>query len=282
MRTHLAAAVAAAAVLLPAAAMADVPRVGDTLSWPNAAKWVSEGPVGTDAAGRVVILWFCSVKVPECADDLARVVELKDAGKVYVIAYIADAKSKKAAMKLDPLRDDVGAGALAFGKDVDRLAATLGLPTGGSIVLDTDGKVALVAPSTEPDFLDKRDAKVKALVDAIKEYTVSTTGGGKVTVGERFNLEVNVVLSAWNTFNAKAPLEIELGALPNVTCTSNKLTTTGVRMDARTMTGTFSCIAAKAGSYEAAAQLRFGYTNPRSATGVGADSTRWKFTAAAK
>jgi hypothetical protein len=263
------------------AARADIPKVGDPMPWPTVKKfWLDDPPNAADAAGKVVVHWYCSAKVDTCRDDLARLVEMRESNaKVYVIAYLSDAKSKKTAKKLDPIREDVGAGAVAYGKEVDRLGATIGLPSGGSIVQDVDGKIALVAPSTDPEFLDKRDAKVKELIAAIKEYTSSSKGPSQVKVGEKFALEVSINLASWLTTSSKATVEFTLTAPANITCTSTKLTAKDVKIDARTINASFSCTASKAGSYEMSAALRFGFETPTKATGVGSDSARFKFTA---
>lgn len=268
-------------VLGSAAARADIPKVGDPMPWPTVKKyWVDDPPNASDAAGKVVIHWFCSAKVDTCRDDLARLVDLRENNaKVYVIAYISDARNKKAAGKMDPIREDVGTGAVAYGKEVNRLGAMIGLPAGGSIVQDVDGKVALVAPSTDPEFLDKRDKKVKDLTDAIKDYAVTYNGPSAVKVGDKFALDVSVTLASWLTTSSKAPFEFALTAPANISCTSTKLAAKDVTMDSHTIKATFSCTASKAGSYEASATLRFGYDNPTKATGVGSDSARWKFTA---
>ena len=268
-------------ILSTTAARADIPKVGDPMAWPTVKKfWLDDPPNAADAAGKVVVHWYCSAKIAECKDDLARLVEMRESNaKVYVIAYISDAKSKRTAKKMDPIREDVGTGAVAYGKEVDRLGATIGLPAGGSIVQDVDGKIALVAPSTDPEFLDKRDAKVKELVDAIKEYASTSKGPSQVKVGERFSLDVSITLASWLTTSSKQPLEFTLTAPANVTCTSTKLGTKDVKMDARSISASFSCTASKAGSYEMSASLRFGFETPTKATGVGSDSARFKFTA---
>lgn len=284
MRNLAVAAALAVGLLASTVAHADLPKIGEPMPWPTVKKsWLGDPPNAADAAGKVVIHWFCSTKVATCKDDLARLTELREQNaKVYVIAYLSDARSKRAAAKLDPIRDDVGAGATAFGKEVDRLGATIGLPAGGSVVQDVDGKVQLLAPSTDADFLDKRDAKVKELTAAIKEYSVAQTGPNQVKVGDKFELKASIALAAWLTTSSKAVMELVLSAPPNVTCTKTALGTKDVAMDAKTITATWSCTAGKAGSYEASATLRFGFETPTRATGVGSDSARWKFTATAK
>jgi hypothetical protein len=74
-----------------------LPAVGDSFglsgpgSWPKL-DWLYDLPSPGDAAGKVVIHWFCAPKLVGCTDDLARIVTLKEAGRVYVIAYINGTK----------------------------------------------------------------------------------------------------------------------------------------------------------------------------------------------
>ena len=277
---HLAIAVVALGIASQAA-YADVPRVGETFAWPTVRRgWIGDPPSASDAAGKVVIHWFCSVKVSVCRDDLARLVQLReDNTKVYVIAYIADARSKRSAQKLDPVREDVGYGAVAYGKEVDRLGPALGLPAGGTIVVDADGRTALVGPSTDPDTLDKRDNKVKALADAIREYRLSRSGPTAVKVGDKFNLDLKVELSSWLNLNRSAPFQFTLNVPSTITCTSSKLGLNDVRVDGRVVTASYHCSATRGGNYELTAALRFGYVTSSRATGVGSDQVRWKFQA---
>src|SRR4051812_31771555 len=76
------------AVPPPAATM---PAVGDTLTVTGAPtwserEWLYDVPSDKDAAGKVVIHWFCAPKVKTCTDDLARIVTLKENGRAYVVA----------------------------------------------------------------------------------------------------------------------------------------------------------------------------------------------------
>ncbi|TMQ27498.1 MAG: hypothetical protein E6J90_02490, partial [Deltaproteobacteria bacterium] len=70
-----------------------LPAVGDVFGieggpgWPKL-DWLYDVPQASDAAGKVMIHWFCAPKVQACTDDLARIVTLKENGKVYIIAYI--------------------------------------------------------------------------------------------------------------------------------------------------------------------------------------------------
>src|SRR5262249_33653534 len=100
---------------------ATLPKVGDTLTqgggvdWPKL-QWLYEAPSAKDAAGKIVIHWFCQPKVQACTDDLARIVNLRDTSRVYIVAYI-NAPNSKEAKKLDPIRESegVGRGTVAFG-----------------------------------------------------------------------------------------------------------------------------------------------------------------------
>ena len=146
-------------------------------------------------------------------------------------------------------------------------------------LIDRASIVTSVAPSTDPEFLDKRDAKVKELIAAIKEYSSSSKGPSQVKVGEKFSLDVSITLASWLTTSTKSPLEFTLTAPANISCTSTKLGSKDVKMDARSISASFSCTAGKSGSYEMSAALRFGFETPAKATGVGSDSARFKFTA---
>src|SRR5665647_3632478 len=105
---------------------ATIPVVGEVIPVAGAASWskrdwLYDVPSPKDAAGKVVIHWFCAPKVKTCADDLARVVTLKENGRVYVVAHIAGSKAQ--AKKLDPIRESegVGRGTLAFGPVVTKM-----------------------------------------------------------------------------------------------------------------------------------------------------------------
>src|SRR3954451_10716239 len=107
------------------AAAQGMPKVGDSLTLTSFGdpklQWSYNAPNPNDAAGRVVIHWFCTPKVAACVDDLARIVTLREAGGVYVIAYING--SQRDAKKLDPIRESegVGGGTVASGPSVKKL-----------------------------------------------------------------------------------------------------------------------------------------------------------------
>src|SRR5256885_9505975 len=133
--------------LLSATAFADPPKVGDTLPLNVADKlvWLYDAPSASDSAGKVTVHWFCTARVKTCVDDLARVVTLRDAGRVYVIAYINGGQGD--AKKLDPIRESegVGRGTVAYGPYVTKLFKTFGITSGeASAVVDVDGKVKAV------------------------------------------------------------------------------------------------------------------------------------------
>src|SRR5438874_45703 len=130
--------------LISATAAAEPPKVGDTLPLAVADKlqWLYDSPSATDSAGKVIVHWFCTAKIATCTDDLARVLTLRDAGRVYVIAYING--GQRDAKKLDPIRESegVGRGTVAYGPNVTKLFKTFGITSGeASVVVDVDGKV---------------------------------------------------------------------------------------------------------------------------------------------
>src|SRR5438094_10141773 len=77
-----------------AAADATLPKAGEHFplsgsgEWPAKPQWLYAEPSASDAAGKVVIHWFCKAKLAECADDLARIVTFRDGGHAYIVAYI--------------------------------------------------------------------------------------------------------------------------------------------------------------------------------------------------
>ena len=75
----------------PLPAPPTLPAAGDGLSltgpasWPKL-DWLYDVPAASDAAGKVVIHWFCAPKIPACADDLARVIALRDTGEARILS----------------------------------------------------------------------------------------------------------------------------------------------------------------------------------------------------
>lgn len=282
--TALAASVAATLALAAAAttpAHAETPAIGETWVWPTVKDWLEGPPSGNDAAGKVVVHWFCKAKVEDCKIDLARIYNMREQGSIYVIAYING--SKRDALKLDPVRGDVGAGAVAYGKSVAALfkKMSIGAALPMSIVLDVDGKVALVTYTGDPDQLDARDQKVTALVDAIKTFEVhGTCPVAPIKKGERFELNVTAEIASWLTFDASVQPEIKLTLPPDVTCEATVLKGAAIKVAGRKLSAVVGCRGSVKGSYEATGSLRFSYRAPNKAIGVGEDAVRWRFTVA--
>jgi hypothetical protein len=265
----------------PPPAPAVLPAVGDALgiagtaSWPKL-DWLYDVPAANDAAGKVVLHWFCAPKVPACADDLARVVTLKENGKVYVIAYVSGTKPQ--AKKLDPIRESegVGRGTVAFGRGATRLMKDLGLTGPASIVVDVDGKVQLVTTTGAPADLDARDAKVNAAIAAIKDYVSTPDGPKTVKPGDKFVLAMSIKLASWLAYSDKAPRELKITVPPDIKCDATTLKGDQLKIADKLLTATVTCSGPR-GIYEARGELRFGYDAPGGGTGVGAESTQWKF-----
>lgn len=259
-------------------ALAEAPKVGDSFAWPAQKSWLEDPPVANDSAGKVVVHWFCSSRVAQCKDDLARLIALREAGKIYVIGYING--GKRDAQKLDPVRSAIAGGAVAYGPAVPKLMKAYGLGTGpAAIVVGTDGKVAHVQLGGDPDSLDKRDTAVNELVAKIKEFTVTNDGpAAAVKIGERFEFKLNIELAPWLTFNSKAPTEVALTAPAELKCDALKLGADKLKLDdLRHLSATFSCSSTAKGNYEVRAEYRFGYQSPNGTQALGSDGIRWKF-----
>jgi hypothetical protein len=262
-------------------APAVLPAVGETLeltgtpSWPKL-DWLYDVPAPSDAAGKVVIHWFCAPKIAACPDDLARIVTLKEGGKVYIIAYINGTKAQ--AQKLDPIRDSegVGRGTLAFGRGATKLMKDLGLTGPASIVVGVDGKVLAVASGPAPGDLDARDAKVNAALAAIKEYVATSDGPTVVKPGDKFPLTIAIKLAAWLKYSDKSPMEMAITVPPDIKCDATTLKGEQIKVADKQLTATVTCSGVR-GIYEARGELRFGYDAPGGGTGLGAESARWKF-----
>lgn len=263
-------------------APAALPAVGDAFGvdggagWPSKLDWLYDVPSASDAAGKVVIHWFCAPRIQACTDDLARIVTLKENGRVYIVAYINGSKGQ--AQKLDPIRDSegVGRGTVAFGRAATKLMKDLGVAGPASIVVGVDGKVLLVSTSAAPAELDARDAKVNAAIAAIKEY-VSTPDGPKVAkAGEKFQLTMSIKLADWLKYSTRTPMSLDITVPPDIKCDATKLTGEQIKVAEKVLTATATCSGPR-GIYEARGELRFGYDAPGGATGVGAESTVWKF-----
>lgn len=71
---------------------ARLPAVGDAIGLdgvPGTPRrdWLYDVPSPADAAGKVVIHGFCAPRIAVCTDDLARLVTLRDTGRVYLVTY---------------------------------------------------------------------------------------------------------------------------------------------------------------------------------------------------
>lgn len=257
-------------------------NVGNTLaltgeaSWPKL-QWLYNLPSQNDAAGKVVIHWFCTPRVKDCAADLARLVALREAGGVYVVAYVNGAQRQ--AKTLDPIRESegVGRGTVAYGPNVKKLMKQLGIAKGPyAIVVDVDGKVKAVTTSGDLNELDARDAMVKSLVEAVKPFTVSNDAPKAVKPNERLTFTYQVQLANWLSFSQKTPMEFTLATAKEVKCDATTLKADKLRIQGRTLTAQVTCTAPK-GSYQARGEIRFGYDSPNGATGLGNDGVTWKF-----
>jgi hypothetical protein len=275
--------VSASAVADPVKAPAPVlPKVGDTLNpggavdWPKLT-WMYDAPSSNDAAGKVVIHWFCDPKGTACSDDLARLVTLRDTGKVYIVAYI-NASSQAAAKKLDPIRESegVGKGTLAFGTGAMKLIKQLGLGTNPtSLVVDQTGKVQMVSMTGDAQALDARDAKVNDLAKQIRDFTTAKDGPTTVKAGDKFTLSFKVSLATWLNFNGQETT-FDLTAPKDIKCDSVSLHGDQLKVDGKNMTASVTCSGPR-GIYEVAGKIRFGYDGPSKTAGFGDDYTKWKF-----
>ncbi|HET7499556.1 MAG TPA: hypothetical protein VFK02_01080, partial [Kofleriaceae bacterium] len=258
-----------------------MPAVGDelpiagTASWPKL-DWLYDVPALADAAGKVSVHWFCAPKAPGCIEDLARVITLKENGRVYVIAYVNGTKAQ--AQKLDPIRgsEGVGRGTVAFGRGVTKLMKELGVTGPASIVVDVDGKVQLVTTGATPADLDARDAKVAAQAAAIKEYVSSQDGPRQVKPGDKFQLTISIRLASWLKYSTSTPMELKVTVPPDIKCDATTLKGDQIKLADRQLTATVTCSGPR-GIYEARGELRFGYDAPSGGAGLGAESARWKF-----
>ncbi|HEX3480771.1 MAG TPA: hypothetical protein VHT91_37390 [Kofleriaceae bacterium] len=260
---------------------ARLPAVDDALGLdgvPGTPKldWLYDVPSPGDAAGKVVIHWFCAPRIAACTDDLARVIALRDAGRVYLVAYINGSKAE--ARKLDPIRESegVGRGTVAFGRGATKLMKDLGVTGPASIIVGVDGKVVRVTTSGAPGDLDARDAAVKDAVSWIHEYVTITDGPGEVQLGEKFELAITIRLASWLRYSTRTPMEFDLTAPSDLKCNATRLRGEQIKVDGRRLSATVTCSGPR-GSYEARGELRFGYDAPGGGTGMGAQSYSWKF-----
>jgi hypothetical protein len=259
-----------------------LPKVGDALGlaeWPKLT-WLYDAPNDKDASGKIVVHWFCSPKVAACTDDLARVIALRDAGRAYIVAYIDGTQGQ--AKKLDPIRESegVGRGTVAYGGAAGKLMKAMSVAPGPtSIVVGTDGKVALVSVGGDAGSLDARDQKVNQLIAGIHDYTASYDGPKSIKPNEKFTLAIKVTLATWLTYNPKAAGSFTLSAPNDLKCDAKKLTGDQLKLDGHTVTAAVTCSAPK-GNYEAQGRISFGYVDAGNNAGVVEDGTTWKFSVA--
>lgn len=268
----------------PADSPLPLPSVGGTLElngapgWPQKLEWLYDIPSFKDGTGKVVLHWFCTPKASACAEDLARVVTLKENNpRLYVIAYIAGAKGE--AKKLDPIRgsEGVGRGTVAFGKQATALLGRLGITGPVSVVVGLDSKIAFMTTGGTPADLDARDAKVSALASAIRDYTFSSDGPRLVKPDEKFRLSMTVKLASWLKYSRRAPAEFRLTAPADIKCDSTALRGDQLKVTDQTMVAQVTCSGSK-GVYELRGTMSFGYDNPvGGGAGLGTEDARWKF-----
>jgi hypothetical protein len=258
-----------------------MPRVGDSVSLTQFAdaktQWSYNAPSANDAAGRVVIHWFCTPKVAACVDDLARIVTLREAGGVYIVAYING--SQRDAKKLDPIRESegVGRGTLASGASVKKTFKQLGIAKGpASIVVDLDGKVKAIASSGDINELDSRDSIIKGLVDSVKPFTTTNRAPTTAKAGDKMTFTFSVQLANWLAYSQKSPMEFTFTAAKEVKCDATTLKRDQMKIQDKTLTATVTCTAPR-GSYQARGEIRFGYDSPNGSAGLGNDGATWKF-----
>ena len=284
LTTALVLGLASVATAQPAKApAAEMPAVGDTLAlypdfWGHQ-KWLYEAPNANDAAGKVVIHWFCTAKLQACTDDLARIINLRDNGHVYVVAYLDG--NPTLAKKLDPIRESegIGRGTVATGSGVTKLMKLLNVKPGPtSIVVDVDGKVALVSVNGDATALDARDAKVNALTSAIKAFTTSHDGpAATVKAGEKFSLSFKVQLASWLKYSASSPKEFNVTVPKDFKCDATSLRGDQLKIEKNILTATVTCTAPH-GNYQAVGKIRFGYASPGGSSGLGDDGATWNVT----
>ena len=269
-----------ALVLAPALAAAapppaQLPKVGDALplagnaDWPKLS-WLYDSPSTVDAAGKVVVHWFCAPRIKSCKDDLARIVNLRDTNRVYVIAYING--SGRDSKTLDPIRESegIGRGTVAYGPGVAKLTKDFGFGE-AAIVVDTDGKVKTITTSGDLNELDARDKAVDDLVASIHEYTASHDGPTAAKPNEKLTLSIKIQLASWLAFTKSSPPEFTTMGPKELKC--DKAT----KIDGTVLTASITCSGLR-GVYEIAGNLHFTYDIPgHPGAGTGEDGAKWKF-----
>jgi hypothetical protein len=143
-------------------------------------------------------------------------------------------------------------------------------------VVDLDGKVQLVATAGAPADLDARDAKVNAVIAAIKEYISTPDGPKTAKPGDKFSLTMSIKLASWLAYSDKTPKELKVTVPPDIKCDATTLKGEQIKVADKLLTATVTCSGPR-GIYEARGELRFGYDAPGGGTGLGSESTEWKF-----
>ena len=263
-------------------AVPSMPKVGDSLTestgvnW-GKLNWLYEAPSPKDAAGKVVMYWFCQPKVQACVDDLARVITLRDTGKVYIVAYI-NAASAAEAKKLDPIRESegVGKGTVAWGPAVTKIDKQFSINGPSSFIADVNGKVQLISTGSDVGALDARDAKVAELEKLIKDYTSAQDVPATSKPGDKFSISLKINLANWLKYSTSQPRSFDITVPKDIKCDQTSLKGDQLKIDGHTLTAQVSCSGPK-GIYEARGTLRFGYDAP-SGPGFGnVDGVVWKF-----
>jgi len=293
-RLIVSAAVVASATLILAAAGAPsraqpgadplpLPTVGQALplggapGWPPKLEWLYDVPSPKDATGKIVLHWFCAPKITTCVEDLARVVTLKETTRLYVVAYINGGKSD--AKKLDPIRETegVGRGTVAHGRQAGALSKRLGITGPTSIVVGIDGKIAFVTTGSSPAELDARDAKVKSLAAAIRDYSSTSEGPRLVKPDDKFRLSMTVQLAPWLRYSRRTGAEFKLTAPRDIKCDATTLRGDQLKITDQAMVAQLQCSGTK-GVYELRGTITFGYDNPiGGGGGAGTETATWKF-----
>jgi len=256
-------------------AAAEPPKVGDSVgltgvaTWP-APKWLYDAPSQTDAAGKVVVLWFCSPKPKACTEDLQRIINLRDTGKAYIVAFING--GQRDAKKLDPIRESegVGRGTVAYGPDVAKIFKDLGIKDGpAAIIANTDGIVKAITTSGDLNELDARDQVVTTLIGQIKEYSSKKEGPTTAKPGEKMTFSLKVQLASWLHFKPDT-VNLTVQTPKEIKCTK------ATSLDGQHLDATLICSGPK-GNYQAQAKINFGYRTTGGGDGLGEDGATWTF-----
>jgi len=249
-----------------------LPETGDEVGvagaakWPRLAEWLHGAPSTNDADGKIVVHWFCAATKP-CREDLARVRKLARNDHVYVVAHVAGKKSD--AKKLDPIRGG-GHGTVSYGATTIKLAKALKLAGPTTIVVDRDGKAALVA--TGAGERDARDAKVGELTADIKDYVVSSTTND---AGDKRELVMTVELANGLSYSDKQPAKLTLEPVNGLSCDATELAGDRLHITGKTLTATITC-SGEPGEHAVAGELAFGYETTGGSARHGSERAEWK------